>query len=110
MVILITEMGAFLESIGVAMRVRIDLSLYYGDYGYDCACGKKHRYGPHINLLYQGKWRVVMECPESSDYLTCVKMKMFMMVKFKGFESLSGYHIKSDEERLTLRSTFNSLR
>lgn len=102
------NMDAFLESIGVAMRVRMDLSLYDGDY--DCACGKKHHYGPHINLLCQGKWRVVMECPESPDYLTCVKIKMFMMVKFIGFESLSGYHIQNEEERQLLRGTFNSLR
>ncbi len=32
------NMDVFLESIGVAMRVRMDLSLYDGDY--DCACGK----------------------------------------------------------------------
>ena len=104
----INNMDNFLESIGIAMRVRMDLSLYDGDF--ECACGKRHRYGPHINLLCQGKWRVVMECPENPDYLTCVKIKMFMMVKFKGFESLSGYHIQNEEERLILHSTFNSLR
>ena len=99
---------AFVESIGIAMKVRMDLSLYHGYY--DCACGKKHQDGQHIRLLCQGKWLVVMECPENSDYLTCVKIKMFMMVKFKGFESLSGYHIQNDEERLLLHSTFNNLR
>jgi hypothetical protein len=102
------DMDAFLESIGVAIKVRMDLSLYDGDY--NCACGKSHHYGYHVNLLCQGKWRVVMECPENPDYLTCVKIKMFMMVKFKGFESLSGYHIQSDKDRVLLHSAFNSLR
>ncbi len=102
------NMYAFLESIGVAMRVRMNLSLYDGDF--DCACGKKHHYGSHIKLLCQGKWRVVMECPDNPDYLTCVKIKMFMMAKFKGFESLSGYCIQNEVERQLLRITFNSLR
>lgn len=102
------DINAFLESIGTAMRVRMDLSLYDGSY--NCACGKIHHYGYRTNLLCQGYWRVVMECPENPDYLTCVKIKMFMMMKFKGFESLAGYHIQDDEDRLILHTVFNSLR
>lgn len=90
------------------MKVRMDLSLYNGDY--DCACGKKHQYGPHITLLCQGKWRVVMQCPDNPDYLTCVKIKMFLLVKFKGFEAISGYKLKNQEERIGYQYMLNQLR
>jgi hypothetical protein len=102
------DMDAFLQSIGRAMKVRMDLSLYDGDY--NCACGKSHHYGAHVELLCQGNWLVVMVCPENPDYLTCVKIKMFMMVKFKGFESLSGYHIQSIEDKVMLHSIFNNFK
>jgi hypothetical protein len=101
------SMEGFLNSLGNVMSVRMNLSLYEGEF--DCACGKKHEFGNHIRLLCQGSWSVVMECPDDADYLTYVKIKMFLMVKFKGFKKLSGYHVKNERENSILRSTFNSL-
>lgn len=102
------DMLSFLETLGNVMRVRMNLSLFSGDY--DCACGKKHFYDPFTKLLCQGKWKVLMQCPDDPNFLTYVKVNMFLMVKFRGFQSLSGYHIKNDEEKELLYNTFDSLK
>ena len=70
----------FIESIGRAMKVRMDLSLYYGNQ-FECACGKEHKFDYRTKLLCQGYWRVVMVCPDDESHLTNVKIKMFLMVK-----------------------------
>ena len=91
------------------MKARMNMSLYNGSY--NCACGSKHEYMPHINLHAQGKWRVVMECPSDKNCFTNVKIKTgFLGFGFKGFESIAGIKCGSEQERVSLVYTFNSLR
>lgn len=96
----------FLESIGRAMLPRMNMSIYNGPF--DCACGATHMYGPHIQLLCEGSMRVVMICPEDDSYCTNVAIKTFMLVKFKGFQSISGFQLKTQDEGLAI-ATFRSL-
>ncbi len=98
----------FFESIGRMMAVRMNMSQYNGNF--ECACGQQHLYTPLIRLLAQGKWRVVMECPEDSNYLTNVEIKTgFLGSGFKGFNSISGFKSKDEVERLSMIYAFNKL-
>ena len=98
----------FIESIGRAMKVRMDLSLYYGNQ-FECACGKEHKFDYRTKRLCQGYWRVVMVCPDDESHLTTVKIKMFLMVKFRGFESIAGHHMQDENEKMALFTVFRSL-
>ncbi|OUR80377.1 hypothetical protein A9Q83_01370 [Alphaproteobacteria bacterium 46_93_T64] len=66
---------------------QMDTSIYAGT-PFDCACGQKHLFDHHTQVLRElvGQ-RLVFGCPDSSA-VTCVKMKGFF--KFKGFESVLG--------------------
>ena len=98
----------FFASIGNMMAVRMNMSMYNGFY--ECACGEKHMYTPLTNLLAQGKWRVVMECPNDNKYFTNVEIKTgFLGVGFKGFNSISGFECKNNDERLSMLYAFNKL-
>ena len=106
MAVRLLSLEPFLESIGRAMLPRMNMSIYNGPF--ECACGSTHMYGPHINLLCEGSMRVVMICPENDSYCTNVAIKTFMLVKFKGFESISGFHLKTPEDGMAI-ATFRSL-
>ncbi len=108
MAVKLLALEPFLESVGTAMRPRMNMSIYNGTF--DCACGSSHEYGPHIHLLCEGRMRVVMACPHDSNYLTNVAIKTFMVVKFKGFESISGFHAKTPVDQITIRSVVSALR
>ena len=86
----------------------MNMSIYNGPF--ECACGSTHEYGPHIRLLCEGRMRVVMACPRDSNYLTNVAIKTFMIVKFKGFESLSGFHVKTPADQLAIKTMLSILR
>lgn len=93
----IVPMPEFLISIGRAKLKGMDLSLYFGR-PYECACGKLHTLEEDTELLCHGYWQVVAACPEDPHYLTRVKVRMFMMVKFLGFEGLNGTRIQGDAD------------
>ena len=103
----------FIMSIGRAMKVRFNMSLYSGCYS--CACGEQHYYSEgslsnEIKLLAQGKQRVVMLCPDDPDCFTNVAIKLgFLGFSFKGFESISGTKCETKEERVGLMYVFNQL-
>ena len=90
------------------MLPRMNMSIYQGRF--DCACGSSHEYGPHIQLLCEGRMRVVMVCPKDSSYITNVGIKTFMVIKFKGFESIAGCHIKTPSDQIALRTMVGMLR
>lgn len=103
-----TSPEVFISSVGRMMRPRMNMSIYEGRY--DCACGSPHNYGPHINVLAQGKWRVVMQCPVNKASLTNVKINTgFLGFGFKGFESLAGINCESEEDTVSLLYAFNNL-
>ncbi|WP_368933643.1 hypothetical protein [Brevundimonas naejangsanensis] len=88
----------FAESFGNAIKPQMNMSIYSGDY--ECACGRSHRFDSNFTkLLAEGAMRVMIQCPVKSDFLTNVKIKTFMVFKFKGFESECGTELKTTEER-----------
>lgn len=88
----------FAEAFGNAVKPQMNMSIYNGDY--QCACGRSHTFDSYrTKMLAEGAMRVMVECPVNQSYLTNVKIKTFMLVKFKGFESESGTELKTPEER-----------
>lgn len=88
----------FRDFMGPAKPNTMDLTPYAG-HRWDCACGKTHPYTLMVKNPIQGIWKVVMQCPDNSTYLTCVKVKMKMWVKFEGFESLFGLKLSQEEAK-----------
>lgn len=105
----IVPMQDFLSSIGRAKREGMDLSLYHG-HPYECACGKTHALDFFTELLCHAYWEVVAACPDDPHYLTRVKVKMFLMVKFLGFEGVLGTRINSEADKHLLIYTIAQLR
>jgi len=61
----------------------------YINYTFECACGNIHKFNKNVNVIRElPKQRLVFECPNNSNYVTCVKLKGWL--RFKGFESLYG--------------------
>lgn len=98
----------FLRSVGMAIRPQMDMSIYNG--AFDCACGNSHAYGPHIDLLCEGRMRVVMTCPNDGSYMTNVAIKTFLLFKFMGFASIAGFRAETPAELAVAHSVFRSLR
>lgn len=88
------------------MAVRMDTTQFNGGH-FECACGQAHEYNFRTNSLCQGYFKFVVVCPDDSNLLTCLKAKMFLMTKFKGFKSLSGYRIESDEDKKAVMSALH---
>jgi hypothetical protein len=98
----------FLKSIGRMMKVRMNMSQYNGCF--ECACGKMHQYSPSMQLLAQGRWRVVIVCPDDINIMTNVSIKTGMMgLKFKGFESISGIKFSTETDRASVMYVFSQL-
>lgn len=107
MAVELMDFERFARSLGNVMLSRMNMSIYNGTF--ECACGSSHAYGSHIRLLAEGRMRVVMVCPQDSDYLTNVGIKTFMIVKFKGFESIAGFHMVAPDDRNLADSVFCAL-
>ena len=99
----------FMVSFGRAMLMRMDISGYYGN-EYECSCGNSHTIDAFSYILCQGYWRVMVVCPEDENYITSVKVRMFLMAKFLGFRSLNGVYMQTHEERVLLASWLARLR
>lgn len=102
-------MTDFQISVGRSMHIRMELAPFYGA-SYECACGQEHILEPYSQILYQGFWRIVIVCPDDERYLTCVKIKMILMVKFTGLQSISGTRIKTDTDKLLLANLLAQLK
>lgn len=92
----------FWKDFGNAARQTMNLSIYRD--GFECSCGKKHWFDESIDVICQG-WgqKLVVICPDDSAYLTSLKIKTFMVFKFKGFESLAGTHLTSQADKVCLQ-------
>jgi hypothetical protein len=87
----------FLLSFGKSLRDGMDLSLYYGN-NYRCACGELHTIEFYTKILCHGFWRLMVVCPIDPSTITHVKVRMFLMVKFLGFQSINGTHLQSTHD------------
>lgn len=98
---------SFLNDFGRAAKPTMDMSIYRDNF--QCACGKSHWFDERIDIICEGLMKVMVVCPDDSSYLTSLKIKTFLLVKFKGFESLSGTQLngQADVESLrTMRALF----
>lgn len=102
-------MEKFLTSFGRMMRLRMDVSPYFG-HEYECACGARHKLDYHIELLCQGYWKVIAVCPDDPDYLTTVKIHMLLMVKFLRLKGVNGTRIDAEDDYQLLCGVFRSLK
>jgi len=93
----------FMEITGNDIAVGMDLSLFYGS-TYECACGDKRAMGWQTKLLCQGYWTVVAVCPDDEDRITLVKVRIFLYVKFLGFQCICGCILDSDEDKVVWMS------
>ena len=90
----------FLQDFGNAAPNTMNMSIYRDSF--HCACGRSHWFDESIDVVCQGSlMKVMVTCPEDPSYITSLKIKTFMLVKFKGFDSLAGTRISSDEDALT---------
>lgn len=90
----------FAENFGRAAKPVMNMSIYRDSF--KCACGNSHWFDERINIVCEGLMKVMVTCPEDSSYLTSLKIKTFMVFKFKGFESLSGTRLVNQEDYITL--------
>jgi hypothetical protein len=90
----------FGRDFGRAAKPTMNMSIYRDNF--DCACGRSHWFDERINVICEGLMKVMVTCPDDESYLTSVKIKTFMVVKFKGFESLAGTRLANESDRQAL--------
>ncbi len=58
----------------------------YDENPFQCACGKTHLFfSDEVDVFRElSKMRLVFQCPEQSNFVTCVKVKG--LFRFKGFD------------------------
>ena len=92
----------FSNDFGRAAKPTMNMSIYRDNF--QCACGQSHWFDERIDIICEGLMKVMVICPNDTTYLTSLKIKTFMMFKFKGFESLAGTHLESQDEIVALRA------
>ena len=96
---------SFMQDFGNAAPNTMNLSIYRDNF--HCACGRSHWFDESIEVVCQGGvMKLMVICPDDPTYITSIKIKTFMVVKFKGFESLAGTQMSSNEDVVA----FNSIR
>lgn len=95
------QFNRFCDDFGSVARNTMNLSIYRDNF--QCACGRAHWFDDSIDVLCQGSgMKLMVFCPVDSSYLTSIKIKTFMVVKFKGFESLAGTHLETAQDESLL--------
>lgn len=94
---LMMGLEAFLEHFGKAVKPKMNMSIYRDSF--HCACGQAHWFDEGIDILCEGLMKVIVVCPHDPAYLTSLKIKTFMVIKFKGFDSLAGTRITNQNEK-----------
>lgn len=80
----------FITTLKKFRKCSLNLSSYF-NHSYQCSCGETHTFLNVNSVICQGAWKLVLECPENKEYITCVKLKSnFFGIGFAGFESLYG--------------------
>lgn len=93
----------FMNDFGKAAPNSMNMSVYRDNF--QCACGRSHWFDESIDVVCQGGlMKIMVICPDDSSFLTSLKIKTFMVFKFKGFESLSGTHLSGSEDAIAFAS------
>jgi hypothetical protein len=90
----------FARDFGRAAKPTMNMSIYRDNF--ECACGKSHWFDDEIDIVCEGLMKVMVVCPQDRSFVTSLKIKTFMIVKFKGFESLAGSHPISSQDQAAL--------
>ena len=98
----------FSKDLGTVAEPIMDMSIYRDSF--QCSCGKSHWFDESIDIICEGPMKVMVVCPNDAAFLTNLKIKTFMIFKFKGFESLAGTHLKSTEDFLLLQTICSFIR
>lgn len=100
---------AFMEDFGKAAPNTMNMSIYRDNF--QCACGRSHWFDESIQIVCQGGiMKIMVVCPDDPSNITSVKIKTFMVVKFKGFESLAGTRVANDQDRIAFQSVRQYMR
>ncbi|AXQ95516.1 hypothetical protein LV780_18050 [Cereibacter azotoformans] len=94
---------AFLGDFGKLTRHRMNMSMYTGSF--ECACGESHWFDEHrIDIIGDGFWKVLVVCPRTGRHVTSLKIKTTFGFGFKGYESLAGAELSTEEEMVMLQT------
>jgi hypothetical protein len=104
----ILDFESFAEDFGRAAKPIMDMSIYRDSF--QCACGKSHWFDEEIDIICEGLMKIMVVCPADAAFLTSLKIKTFMVFKFKGFESLAGTHLESEEDRVGMQTIYSYVR
>lgn len=91
---------SFMEDFGNAIKPTMNMSIYRDSFA--CACGKSHWFDERVDIVCEGRMKVMVTCPENSSYVSSLKIKTFMVFKFKGFETLAGMKLKDEQDEIGL--------
>jgi len=95
----------FARAFGNAAPNTMNMSIYRDNF--QCACGGSHWFDECADVVCQGAaMTIIVVCPDDPTFITSLKIKTFMVFKFKGFESLAGTQLR-DESDIT---AFQALR
>jgi len=87
----------FIANIGGFKTCDLHLEMYV-NHDYECACGERHTFDYDSEILCQGAFKLILECPNHKEYVTCVKLKSkFLGFGFSGFESLFGTKLSQNK-------------
>lgn len=107
----------FVAKIGPFKMCDLNLEMYVNN-DYECACGERHTFDYDSEILCQGAFKLILECPNHKEFVTCVKLKSkFLGFGFAGFESLFGtklipndaYNLSNYDESVFDESNPNNL-
>lgn len=94
---------SFIQDFGNAAPNTMNTSIYRDNFR--CACGQTHWFDEFIEVVCQGaSMKLMVKCPDNPTYITSIKIKTFMVFKFKGFESVAGTQILNDEEAVVFNT------
>lgn len=91
---------SFARDFGRAAKPVMNMSIYRDNF--ECACGRSHWFDDRIEIVCEGLMKVMVVCPEDESFLTALKIKTFMVVRFKGFESLAGTRLRGSNDEAAL--------
>ena len=96
---LLSPTDFFAETMGGRPN-NMDTSIYDGK-PFQCACGKTHLFfSDETDVIRElSNMRLVFQCPEQSNFVTCVKVKGLFRFKF---DSLFGTKIEEDLDVITI--------
>jgi hypothetical protein len=105
----ILSLEKFVSDFGRAAKPTMDMSIYRDSFA--CACGQSHWFDERIDIICQGfGMKVMVVCPKDPSFLTSIKIKTFMVFKFKGFETLSGARLQTSQDNILLNTIRSAVR